>query len=110
MLISLNKWMLCRGLRHYSAHYHSRFCKAGRAILATIFVLGLPLTVVHAQANDQDYSKFLHTSSKHASIGCNECHRRTDNSSRPSFPGHKSCTGCHLTQFTTPTLPMCSIC
>ncbi|HXI26712.1 MAG TPA: cytochrome c3 family protein [Pyrinomonadaceae bacterium] len=109
-MISRNKWMLCRLWRDYPAHYRSRFCTAGRAILATIFVLGVSLTAVRAQSNDQDYSKFLHTSSKHASIGCNECHRRTDNSSRPSFPGHKACTSCHLTQFTTPTLPMCSIC
>jgi c(7)-type cytochrome triheme protein len=109
-LISLNKWMLFRRLRHYSAHCRSRFRKVGGAILATIFLLGVPLTAVYAQGNDQDYSKFLHTSSKHAAIGCNECHRRADNSSRPSFPGHKACTSCHLTQFTTPTLPMCSIC
>lgn len=75
-----------------------------------LLILGFALSHTFAQSNDQDYSKFLHTSSKHASIGCNECHRRADNSSRPNFPGHKACTGCHLTQFTTPTLPMCSIC
>ena len=34
---------------------------------------------------DSDYSKFLHSSSKHASIGCAGCHHRTDNSSRPTF-------------------------
>ena len=110
ILISLNKWMLCRRLRHYSAHSRSRFSKAGLAILATILLLGMLLTAVHAQGNDQDYSRFLHTSSKHASIGCNDCHRRTDNSSRPSFPGHKACTGCHLAQFVTPNVPMCVIC
>ena len=66
--------------------------------------------LVCAQGSDQDYSKFLHTSSKHASIDCASCHHRNDNSSRPGFPGHKDCTSCHLTQFTTPTLPMCSIC
>jgi hypothetical protein len=69
-----------------------------------------PLASVYSQGNDQDYSKFLHTSSKHASIGCANCHHRNDNSSRPSFPGHKDCTSCHLTQFTTPNIPMCSIC
>jgi c(7)-type cytochrome triheme protein len=62
------------------------------------------------QGNDQDYSKFLHTSQRHASLACSACHRRTDNSAQPSFPGHKDCTGCHLTQFTTPNVPMCSIC
>jgi len=79
---------------------------------STLFfvVCASSLGVVRAQGNDRDYSKFLHTSSTHSSIGCNECHRRTDNSSRPNWPGHKSCTGCHLTQFTTPNIPMCSIC
>jgi len=78
---------------------------------ATLFVLlVLPLAVGYSQTNDQDYSKFLHTSSKHASLACSSCHHRTDNTVRPSFPGHKDCTGCHLTQFTTPNIPMCSIC
>src|SRR5260370_36036930 len=62
------------------------------------------------QGNDLDYSKFLHTSQRHSSITCSSCHRRSDNSARPSFPGHKDCTGCHLSQFTTPNVPMCSIC
>ena len=65
---------------------------------------------VFSQGNDLDYSKFLHTSQKHASIACTACHHRTDNSARPAFPGHKDCTGCHLSQFTTPKIPMCSIC
>jgi c(7)-type cytochrome triheme protein len=63
-----------------------------------------------AQSNDQDYSKFLHNSQRHASIACSSCHHRNDNSAQPSFPGHKDCTGCHLTQFTTASVPMCSIC
>jgi c(7)-type cytochrome triheme protein len=62
------------------------------------------------QGNDLDYSKFLHTSQRHASVACSSCHHRTDNSTRPGFPGHKDCTGCHLSQFTTPNVPMCSIC
>jgi len=80
----------------------------------TIFITGLSLSLlsisVLSQGNDADYSKFLHSSSKHASTACANCHHRNDNSSRPSFPGHKDCTGCHLTQFTTPNIPMCSIC
>ena len=74
--------------------------------LFSFFLFPFSFSLVSAQ----DYSKFLHTSSKHAALGCNDCHRRTDNSTRPSFPGHKACTGCHLTQFTTPNIPMCSIC
>lgn len=58
----------------------------------------------------QDYSKFSHQSSKHASQQCTACHMRADNSARPNLPGHKACTSCHLSQFTTPEVPMCSIC
>ena len=79
-------------------------------VRATILILLIAAGLGYSQGNDSDYSKFLHSSSKHASIGCAECHHRNDNSSRPSFPGHKDCTGCHLTQFTTPNIPMCSIC
>lgn len=58
-----------------------------------------------------DYSKFLHTSPKHISLQCTSCHQRNaDNSPTPQRPGHKACTGCHLTQFVTPTVPMCEIC
>jgi len=75
-----------------------------------LFVLMLPFALAYSQGNEQDYSKFLHTSSKHSSLGCANCHHRNDNSARPNLPGHKDCTGCHLTQFTTPNIPMCSIC
>src|SRR5262249_49358836 len=64
----------------------------------------------YSQGSDQDYSKFLHNSQKHASLQCSDCHHRGDNSATPKFPGHKDCTNCHLTQFNTPNVPMCSIC
>jgi c(7)-type cytochrome triheme protein len=64
----------------------------------------------NAQGPEADYSKFLHTSQKHTSLGCNSCHQRTDNSATPKFPGHSACTSCHLGQFTTPAIPMCVIC
>jgi c(7)-type cytochrome triheme protein len=58
-----------------------------------------------------DYSKFLHSSQRHASLGCTSCHdRNADNGITPRFPGHKACTSCHLGQFTTPAIPMCLIC
>jgi len=58
-----------------------------------------------------DYSKFLHSSQKHLSLACTNCHdRASDNSITPRFPGHKACTSCHLGQFTTPAIPMCMIC
>jgi c(7)-type cytochrome triheme protein len=59
----------------------------------------------------QDYANFSHRSPSHSSIECATCHRRAaDNSTRPTLPGHKACTGCHLAQFVTPQIPMCSIC
>lgn len=58
----------------------------------------------------QDYSKFLHTSQRHASLACSACHHRNDNSAQPIFPGHKDCFSCHGTQFGTPNTPLCSIC
>ncbi len=78
--------------------------------------IGLFLLVAHAslkvtaQGPEADYSKFLHTSQRHASLGCNSCHQRNDNSSTPKFPGHSACTTCHLGQFTTPKISMCVIC
>jgi c(7)-type cytochrome triheme protein len=66
---------------------------------------------VAAASTAQDYAKFSHGSASHSSIECASCHRRTaDNSARPLLPGHKACTGCHLSQFVTPQIPMCSIC
>ena len=63
------------------------------------------------QEPNVDYSKFLHSSQKHSSLGCTSCHdRASDNSITPRFPGHKACTNCHLGQFTTPAIPMCTIC
>jgi c(7)-type cytochrome triheme protein len=63
------------------------------------------------QGAQVDYSKFLHSSQRHSSIACADCHERTqDNSSVPRFPGHKACSNCHLSQFVTPAVPMCLIC
>lgn len=80
-------------------------------VVLTFFVVRNPAVAVPlTQGNDLDYSKFLHNSQRHAAVACSDCHHRPDNSARPSFPGHKDCTGCHLSQFTTPNVPMCSIC
>jgi len=68
------------------------------------------LNVAAAQTPQLDYSKFQHSSQKHSSLACNSCHERGDNSATPRFPGHKACTDCHRSQFTTPQVPMCMIC
>ena len=86
-------------------------------VLATLAMFGVLLVganrfsmSVSAQGPEVDYSKFLHTSQRHSSLGCNACHQRSDNSATPRFPGHSACTSCHLGQFTTPAVPMCLIC
>jgi c(7)-type cytochrome triheme protein len=66
--------------------------------------------LMFAQSPELDYSTFKHNSQKHASLSCNSCHQRSDNSATPRFPGHKACTGCHVGQFVTPAIPMCVIC
>ncbi len=80
-------------------------------ILAVVFGLfAVPVTGDRFTATAQDYSKFIHSSQRHASQACNSCHERTNNSATPTFPGHKACTNCHLGQFVTPAAPMCLIC
>ena len=61
------------------------------------------------QMSGVDFSKFLHDSPRHASLACASCHRR-DNSTRPTLPGHKACTDCHLPQFVSNNVPVCAIC
>lgn len=63
-----------------------------------------------AQDPSLDYSKFLHTSQRHASLACVACHLRSDNSATPRFPGHKACFSCHGSQVFTSGTPMCTIC
>src|SRR6266516_2291177 len=63
------------------------------------------------QGPELDYSAFRHTSQRHSSLACTACHQRAaDNSIKPTFPNHPACTNCHLAQFVTPAVPMCSIC
>jgi c(7)-type cytochrome triheme protein len=57
-----------------------------------------------------DGSNFSHSIQQHASLACNDCHRRTDNSSRPKLPGHKACIDCHIQEFTTSDSPLCMNC
>lgn len=63
----------------------------------------------------QDYSKFSHTSpGPHAEFAnasnCDSCHQRNGTSAQPTLPGHKACINCHLAQFTTANIAMCTIC
>jgi c(7)-type cytochrome triheme protein len=63
------------------------------------------------QQSGGDFSKFSHSTQRHASLACAACHTRdANNSTRPALPGHKACTDCHLPQFVTNNIPMCAIC
>jgi c(7)-type cytochrome triheme protein len=87
------------------------FSKLNRVVRAPAIVFFLfSCSTSNAQAPNVDYSKFLHSSPKHAGLGCISCHARSDNSATPRFPGHSACTSCHLGQYTTPAIPMCLIC
>ena len=62
-------------------------------------------TAPDPQGPELDYSTFKHTSQRHASLACTDCHQRaSNNSATPSFPGH-GCMNCHGQQ-----LQMCTIC
>lgn len=62
------------------------------------------------EASDKVYDKFSHEVAEHAAIDCDSCHDRQKDSAKLKFPGHSSCTTCHLGEFTNPKSEMCSIC
>lgn len=67
-------------------------------------------TLVEAQGAG-DYSKFRHANPEHARLPCLLCHRREDNSPRPTrSAGHTPCAGCHAQQFANASSPICTIC
>ncbi len=91
------------------------------AALACVWGLANSRAVALAPAvqeqGNQDFSRFQHNSSKHASLACASCHQRArDNSISPAYdgkaslPGHKACTDCHLPQFVQQNIAMCNIC
>lgn len=62
------------------------------------------------EVSDSNYDKFNHEVIEHANISCATCHYRATGSNKLTFPGHSSCTSCHLGQFTNPSSSMCAIC
>lgn len=69
--------------------------------------------LVHAQQPGVDYSQFKHDNPQHARLPCLLCHRRENNSARPTLPGksgHTPCVGCHMAQFNSSSGPMCGVC
>ena len=76
--------------------------------------LAIPETSLSgSQESAPNYSKFKHNNPSHARMPCLLCHRRDDNSPRPTLPGksdHLPCAGCHAPQFADSTSPICTIC
>lgn len=73
----------------------------------------LPMSLPETQQTRGDFSKFKHDSPQHARLPCLLCHRRENNSARPTLPGkagHAPCAGCHAQQFSDSNSPICSIC
>lgn len=66
-------------------------------------------TFTESQESGVDFSTFFHTQT-HAALPCLLCHRRENNSSRPTLPGHMPCAGCHTQRFTDSRSPICTIC
>jgi c(7)-type cytochrome triheme protein len=90
------------GLVLWLASYSSRAFDGSATSLAAVNLT--------ASSAVQDYGNFLHSSASHSKLNCASCHKRTDNSAIPQFPGHKACADCHFAQFVTPQIPMCNIC
>ncbi len=80
-------------------------------------------TQVAPRGSAARYSAFLHSSDKHQSLACNECHKlptdwtaKRDFPDAADFPDHEACVRCHRQQFFTrqafvgtgPTL--CTVC
>jgi hypothetical protein len=73
----------------------------------------LPINATETQAPSGDYTQFKHDNQQHARLPCLLCHRRENNSTRPTLPGgsgHAPCAGCHAQQFSNSNGPICSIC
>ncbi|HVF67216.1 MAG TPA: cytochrome c3 family protein [Pyrinomonadaceae bacterium] len=89
---------------------------ASLALFAVSVVPGLnataspPPAVLNFKPPAQGAQDFSHATPRHASLACDSCHRRTDNSARPRWPGHKDCTDCHAPEFFTSGSPLCLNC
>src|SRR5258708_29270596 len=65
-------------------------------------------TQVAPRGSAARYSAFLHSSEKHKSLACNECHKlptdwtaKRDFPDAADFPDHEACVRCHRQQFFT---------
>jgi len=94
------------------------FASATLAAFALAFVPGLFKTASRARvfnaaasyAQGGGVQSFSHSTAQHAALACDSCHRRADNSPRPSLPGHKACFECHQPEFMAADGRFCAGC
>jgi hypothetical protein len=66
---------------------------------------------VPQRVSDKTFKAFSHTVKEHQQFDCTSCHKREGKSLKIELPGHESCIGCHLNQFTdVEAQTMCTIC
>lgn len=71
----------------------------------------LPEEVVSSDPmEDVDFSQFKHDSARHSTVPCLLCHQRNEESVKPKFSSHATCTGCHTPQFKDNNHPICAVC
>ena len=99
-----------------------KFIRIGAYLTATLvavfaFSTSAGTTIVNAQQmqvpETGDYTRFSHSGAYHARLPCSLCHKRENNSVRPTMPGssnHLPCAGCHVKQFADTSSPICTIC
>ena len=86
------------------------FAAGRRAPASTASASAARLAAPLDAAAQGEGSNFSHSIPQHASLACDSCHRREDNSAEPRLPGHKACTDCHTAQFTTSGSALCLNC
>ena len=65
---------------------------------------------VAEKVSTKTFQAFSHKIEEHKQFECASCHQREGKSLKMDLPGHESCIGCHLNQFTDKAQVMCSIC
>lgn len=102
----LSRAILLAGLSVFVVAYAA----GGRAVDSSKVTRVENFSAAPAAAIEGDSSSFSHSIEKHASLACDSCHKRENNSAQPTLPGHKACTDCHIQQFMTSGSPLCMNC
>lgn len=102
----------------HSIHFRDRTRR--RLLVVAALVAVCAAVMVHSESGTSaspvpavatgEYSEFRHNEGQHARLPCLLCHRRSEGITRPMWPGHAPCAGCHAQQFANTSGPICTIC